>query len=228
MSRAGIAAALVMLAVACAQLPPLRVVGVSNEPDANPDCSTVFPTGRWRLVHALEPAISGSPAGVVMGVTLIDSDKREVEAIIMTLEGLVLFHARSGGDAVNVLRAIAPFDSPRLAEGLVADVTLLFLQPAAVNTVSGFSADAIWTCRYIRGDASVVDVMPGPRGGWKILEYNRRARLRRRVTADRLGDCLSTQGGRLPCHMDLEVFHGPNYTLKMSLIEAERITEGNR
>jgi hypothetical protein len=176
------------------------------------------------LVHAIETAVAGRPAGVVVGVTVIEPGEHAVEAVIMTLEGLVLFHARRSEKGVEILRAIAPFDSPLFAKGLIADVTLLFLPPEAVKATSGLSAGGDFTCRYIRADASAVDIVPGSANGWKLLEYDRRAHIRRRVTAHPQGDCPSDPQIGLPCRIELEAIQRPAYTLRMSLIEAERVT----
>ena len=213
---------LVVLVASCAHLPPLQTYGPPAGQGKESACGDVFPAARWRLVHSIETVIAGQSGGVVIGVTVVSPAEREVEAIIMTLEGLVMFHARSSGDSVDIRRAIAPFDSPRFARGLIDDVTLLFLAPAAVEKMSGISAGGYFTCRYVRKDASAVDIVPGPDGGWKLMEYDRRSKLRRKVTADSEGDC---PGARLPCRIDLKAFQRPAYTLKMSLIEAERDTE---
>ncbi len=217
---------LAALAVSCAGLPQLSPVGESSNRDQNSNCRDVFPEGSWRFVHAIETVIAGRPAGVVVGVTVISPGEPAVEAIILSIEGLVMFHARASGDTIDIQRAIAQFDTPEFASRLIEAVSLLFLVPAAVETTSGLSPDENFTCRYIRDDASVVDVMPGSDGGWKILEYDRRAKLRRRVKADPHRDCPSPQGARLPCRLELlDTMQIPAYTLNMSLIEAERITE---
>ena len=163
----------------------------------------MFPEDGWRFVHAIETAVAGRPAGVVVGVTVITPGEPAVEAIILSIEGLVMFHARASGDTIDILRAIAQFDSPEFADRLIEAVSLLFLAPVAVETTSGLSPDENFTCRYIRDDESVVDVMPGPDGGWKILEYDRRAKLLRRVIADPHRECPSPQGAHLPCRLEL-------------------------
>lgn len=217
-----------MLAASCARLPQLKTVEASAGKFRLTECSTVFPVDRWRLVHSIETAIAGHSTGVVVGITIVTPADREVEAIIMTLEGLVLFHARHWEDTTDILRAIAPFDSPLFAKGLIEDVRLLFLEPLAVKTLSGFSANGSFTCRYFRSDASAVDVLPSSEGGWILREYDRRAKLRRKVTAQPPGGCPAATDVRLPCHIDLEAYQQPAYTLKMSLIEAERVTKANQ
>jgi hypothetical protein len=220
--RSGCSALLAMLFFSCAGLPPLQPVGDSSEPDRYRQCSEVFPAGRWRLVHAIETVIADRSAGVVVGVTVVDPQERAVEAIILSIEGLVMFHARASADTIDIQRAIAPFDSPHFARALIGDVTLLFLAPQAVKMLSGLSAGGNFTCRFIRADGSAVDVVPGPAGGWKLREYDRRGNLRRRATASPSGGGSSMGEDSLPCRIELEAVRQPAYTLKMSLIEAER------
>jgi hypothetical protein len=223
--QSGCIAVLAMLVISCAGLPRLQPVGDSAEPDRSRQCSDVFPDDRWRLIHAIETVIAGRSAGIVVGVTLVDPQERAVEAIILSIEGLVMFHARASADAIDIQRAVAPFDSPHFARGLIEDVTLLFLAPQAVQTLSGLSDAGRFTCRYLRADDSAVDVVPGPDGGWKLREYDRRGNLRRRATVSPGGDCPSMVKARLPCRIELEALRTPAYTLKMSLIEAERGSE---
>ena len=213
------------LIVSCAGLPQLKPVDGSFAQDAVAACRDVFTDADWRFVHAIETVISGSSASVMIGVTVISPGTREIEAVIMTLEGMVMFHARSSEGAIEIQRAVAPFDSPHFAEGLIEDVTLIFMPPLAVKTTAGFSSDGALTCRYFRNDASVVDVMPGANGSWQLFEYNRRSNLRRRVIAAERTNCPPAQETDLPCRIELQALQGPGYTLKMSLIEAERINE---
>ena len=163
-----------------------------------------------------------------MGITIVDPIERDVQAVIMTVEGLILFHARHSSDTTDILRAVAPFDSPKFAKGLIDDVRLLFLAPVGVKALSGISSSGAFTCRYSRSDDSTVDIVPGQGGGWMLRQYDGRAKLRRKVTAHPPQDCKITPDGRLPCHIDLKAFRRPAYTLRMSLIEAERLTEENR
>ena len=220
-----IIAMMAILTASCARLPQLKTDNASAGGGQISACSAVFPTDRWRMVHSIETVIAGRPAGVVMGITIVDPIAREVQAVIMTLEGLILFHARHSSDRTDILRAVAPFDSQNFAKGLIDDVRLLFLAPVGVDSLSGISSSGAFTCRYIRSDASAVDVVPGQKGGWMLLQYDKRAKLRRKVTAHPPQDCATATDGRLPCHIDVEAFRRPAYTLRMSLIEAEILTE---
>lgn len=226
--RSGTIALVAMLAVSCARLPQLTIADVSVGQGRQADCSAFFPLDRWRMVHSIETVVAGRSAGVVVGITLVSPAEREVEAVIMTLEGLVLFHARHSNHTTDILRAIAPFDSPHFAKGLIEDVRLLFLPPVAVKTLLGFTPNGNFTCRYIRSDGSAVDIVPGSEDGWVLRQYDRRADLLREVTARSQGNCSAATGVHLPCHIDLEAYQQPAYTLRMSLIEAERMTKDNQ
>ena len=223
--RFGAALLLVVLAGSCTSLPRIEPGPEAAGRDRSVNCRAVFPVASWRFVHAIETVIAGRPAGVMMGVTVISPEQRSVEAVIMTLEGLVLFHARGSEMAIDIQRAVTPFDSPDFARGLLEDVTLLFLAPKAVKSITGFTAGGTYTCRYFRSDDSVVDVIPATDGGWKILEYDRRSRLKRSSAADGRMDCSIPPGARLPCRLELQADGTPSYTLRMSLIEADRLTE---
>ena len=64
----------------------------------------------------------------MMGLTVLSSRLRSNRSVIMSLEGFVVFDGEVN-QGLTVHRALPPFDSPGFAEGLMADIRLIFFQP---------------------------------------------------------------------------------------------------
>jgi hypothetical protein len=75
-----------------------------------------------------------------MGVTELSSDPERIHAVMMTIEGLVLFDALFDGK-LTINRGVAPFDSREFAEGLMDDIRLIFFKPAGNAVDAGLTED---------------------------------------------------------------------------------------
>jgi hypothetical protein len=206
----------VLMLAGCARLPEIRTIeGVSSAEHAA-TCAAIFPQGRWQFVHSLQIHPPTGSEQTVLGVIQLSSQQRTFHCVLMTIEGLVLFEADFDG-AVTVQRALPPLDKPGMAEGIVYDISLIFLAPQQPVETAGVSEDAGSICRYPAADRGVEDVALKQDGLWEIRLYNQSHRLTRRVSA------MSNQdpnAGGLPSMVVLKAPGALGYTLKMSLIEA--------
>ena len=119
---------MVLMPVACGHLPEIRTVDDSTTAGRTAACADIFPRGQWQLVHAIEIFPPAGSKQTVLGIIQISSEQRTFRCVLMTIEGLVLFEADFDG-AVTIQRAIPPLDKPGMAEGMLQDISLLFLHP---------------------------------------------------------------------------------------------------
>jgi hypothetical protein len=212
-----------MLTVACAGLPEIHQSGdhaaATHEGAA---CERIFPQGRWQFTHAIEARPPGGSQQTMIGVIRMSHRDRSFECAMMTLEGLVLFEAHYDGRTIAIRKAVPPLDAPGLAQGLVADILLVFFAPRQRPTVSGTLPDNSEICRYAVEDRGTQDIVVHPDGRWQIRRYSANKRLTRTITTDG-SETVNPHG--FPSLLELEA-HGPaRYGLKMRLVEAFPINE---
>jgi hypothetical protein len=133
---------------------------------------------------------------------------------LLTPEGFILFDAelREGGIAVR--KAVAPFDSPAFARGLMEDVTLLFLPPQVRPTTWGKETDGTRICRWEGPDGSRTEVRGSMDRGWRILRRDNQGEVTREVSLS--GPFV--QG--LASHVELRASKPASYILRMTLLQA--------
>jgi hypothetical protein len=217
--RASIFLALLLLVVSCSlhNREPLPEIDHSCEATpASPPGSVMFPAGRWQYVHSISfhPAQGGD--GTAIGVLVLDN--REIHCVLMTVEGLTLFEARSmEGGPIEVIRAVPPFDNQEFAAGLMGDVRTIFQKPQG-KAESGRLADGSLVFRYSAAGRET-DILPQEEGCWTMHTYSEQVRDRTiRTRSCRMVDLVS-----IPGDIDL-VADGPaGYALHLHLISAERL-----
>ncbi len=217
--------AILMLPACSYRLPELQPAAALNLKKTSPDdCRAVFPHGKWQFTHAIEAFFPGGGEKLIMGVTVVDAARRTIACALMTVEGFVLFQAHMD-PTLRVERAMPPFDREGFAAGMLADIRLMFLEPADCSVENGRiegrnGADSEPVCRYTDKKGMVTDVMPGTGtgAGWRIVRYDCRKHPARIVTAG----AFNVQAG-FPGRVQL-VAPGPaGYTLKMKLVDAVRL-----
>jgi hypothetical protein len=207
---------IVLMLAACARLPEIRTIEDSTAADRIQASGAVFPHGRWQFVHSIQILPPVGSKQTVLGIVQLSSEQRTFHCVLMTIEGLVLFEADFDG-TVRIQRALPPLDKSGMAEGIVQDISLVFLAPEHPLITAGFSQDAAWICRYPSADQGHEDVVLQRHGLWEIRRYNQSHRLMRTVSAIAKED---PNAGGLPSKVVLKA-HGPwGYELRMSLIEA--------
>lgn len=167
------------MSTACARLPEIHLPKGYAPLPSHVTCREVFPQGRWQMYHAIEAAVPGGGKTVLTGVTVLDSRKRTIESALLTVEGFLLFRGRWDGK-LTVDRAIAPFDRPGMAEGLMDDLRLLFFGPRGRLCQSGQMAPGERVCRYCQADATI-DILVRFDATRQIRQYDAHHRLRRTI-----------------------------------------------
>ncbi len=186
-----------------------------------PGCAAIFPQGCWQFVHAIDFTMQDGTGGNVVGVTSLTGDG--LACALMTVEGFTLFEAVYSNDAKLVVkRAVPPFDKPAFAEGLLADVRLIFLAPDAAEVRYGWLADRTEVCRYTDGDGRITDLLPTADACWQIKTYTSKLVMDRTIVGRA---CRKSGNGLIPEHIELRGFGQGEYTLKMTLIQADHLNQ---
>jgi len=185
-----------------------------GSPDDLPVCYAIFPAGPWESVHKIEAIITRGVSSSLLGVTKGEPSERILQSLLLTPEGFILFDAelREGGIAVR--KAVAPFDSPSFARGLMEDVTLLFLPPQGRPKTWGKEADGTWVCRWESPDGSRTEVRGSMDHGWRILRRDDQGEVTREVSLN--GPFIQA----LASHMELRASKPASYRLRMTLVQA--------
>jgi len=201
-----------ILSVGC--IPMAKTALSPGSPDDLPGCYAIFPTGPWESVHGIEAIIKGGVSSSLLGVIKGEPLERRLHSLLLTPEGFILFDAefREGGIAVR--KAVAPFDSPAFARGLMEDVTLLFLPPQGRPKTWGKEADGTWVCRWESPDGFRTEVRGSMDHGWRILRRDDQGEVTKEVSL--IGPFV--QG--LAFHLELRASKPASYRLRMTLVQA--------
>jgi hypothetical protein len=206
---------------ACAALPPLKppLAGTLAEPP--------FPQGRWQLVHRIEARFPGNHKALMMGALELDSASGRLSCALMTVEGFTLFRASRDPVApakLSIIRAVPPFDGPGFAEGLMADLGLIFFAPRnARRQIGRVDQKPVW--RYHRSNGTTTDVKALSTDRFRIDHYNANAKqVRRAVLSMRPS---SVPGEEIAREILLEALGDAGYTLKLDLIDAVPLKTDN-
>jgi len=215
MKRGLIPAVFMICLAACAHLPQIQPDVSSATAQQVRRCRTLFPQGRWQLYHAIEATVPGGTKTTLTGVSVLSSETHNVEWALMTIEGLVLFSGRYDG-TLTVRRALAPFDRPGFAQGLVDDLRLLFFTPQAPLSVTGRGVQGGHVCRF-GTPAQATDIVVKDDGSWEARQYDDGQRLVRSLKAENI---TLVAGHRFAKHLMLKNHGLLGYQLELRLLEA--------
>ena len=181
---------------------------------------TIFPVGRWQLVHSIAFHLADGSRGSAIGVLIIDN--KQIRCALTTVEGLTLFAAESvPGSPPKVSRAIPPFDKKGFATGLMNDVRTIFQLPFGKMRY-GRLEDGKLVYRYVE-TSKTTDILPQTDGCWTMKTYTDHIVTRTVHTYS----CKTIDSTVLPEDITM-VSPGPaGYSLKLHLIDAEKLPTTN-
>jgi len=200
-----------LLSIGCAS-PPKKTLAPGS-PDDLPGCYVIFPGEPWESVHRIEATIRGGGSSSLLGVTKGEPSKHRLQSLLLTPEGFILFDAELSEDGLAVRKAVAPFDSPAFARGLMEDVSLLFLPPRIKPAAWRKELDGAMVCRWESPGDSCTDITGSMDGGWRILRRNRRGKVIKEVVLN--GPFFDGLASRV----ELRAFEPAPYRLRMTLIQ---------
>ncbi len=185
----------------------------SGSSDDLPDCTVIFPAVSWESVHRIEAIIKGGASSSLVGVTKGEPSERKLQSLLLTPEGFILFDAELRGGDITVRKAVAPFDSPAFARGVMEDVALLFLPPQVRPTAWGKETDGTRICRWEGPDGCRTEVRGSMDRGWRILLQDNQGKVTREVFLK--GPFVNG----LASHMELRASKPASYRLRMTLLQ---------
>ena len=178
-----------------------------------PGCYAMSPGGPWESVHRIEATIREGGSSSLLGVTKGEPSERRLESLLLTPEGFILFDAELSKDGLAVRKAVAPFDSPAFARGLMEDVSLLFLPPQGKPTAWGKETGGTMVCKWEDPGGSHTDITGSMDGGWRILRRNKKGKVIKELVLN--GPFVNGLASRV----ELRAFEPVRYRLRMTLIQ---------
>ena len=212
------ALALLLFAGGCAGLPVLKPLDAALKPVVLEECRQPFLPVKYRLVHTLSALLPDGGTTTAIGVLAADPQTGSFRSVLMTLEGWVLFDVESRAIR-TVHRAVPPFDSPDFARRMAQDIGLAFFAPGGEPALWGQEEKGFRGCRFAQPGGDVVDVLKGEGGVREIRLYGTGQELLKRVKIP----FLERPG--LADELEIRGEGWPSYTLRLRLIEAEKIED---
>lgn len=226
MKRVGWILVLITLTVACARPPKISPLSNSLYRATIAACDRVFPAGRWQVHHVIEATIPGGQKTNLMGVSVLTSHERSIRCALMTIEGLVLFAGDYDG-RLTIERAVGPFERPGFAQGLMADLLMLYFRPKAPVHQAGRLPGGERICRFFSADGETTDVIVRDDQTWSVLKYDPDYRLERSIEARDLSETESPDYA-FADHMTLKRHGMLGYQLELRLVEAVALSNGDK
>jgi hypothetical protein len=183
-----------------------------GSPDDLTGCYAIFPAEPWESVHRIEATIRGSFSSL-LGVIKGEPSERRLQSLLLTPEGFILFEAELSEGGIAVRKAVAPFDSPAFARGLMEDVTLLFLSPQVKPATWGKETEGTMICKWEGPDDSRTELTGSMDRGWRILRRDKQGKVIKKVVLN--GPFVNGLASRVELH----AFKPASYTLRMTLLQ---------
>ena len=150
---------------------------------------------------------------MALGVTKGEPSERRLQSLLLTPEGFILFDAELQENGIVVKKAVAPFDSPAFARGLMEDVALLFLPPQIKPRTWGKESDGTMICKWEDPDESHTEITGSMESGWRILRRDKQGEVIKEVVLN--GPFVNGLASR----MELRAFKPTPYRLRMTLLQ---------
>jgi len=218
----------------CSTIPAIKPVDVRQKTDIEDKCSRFFPETPRQFVHSIEASMPGGKKAFMIGITRIFPEKRKIHCVMMTIEGLVLFDAVYDKD-LEIRRGISPFDSLDFARGLMDDIGFIFFKPD-LFLEAGLLENSLKVCRYKSDLDRIIDIVIngcGNRGlnsppckealPFLTMRQYRKLKLARTVNAYYNINSESSGNMDFPSELELISHTFPGYSLKLKLVETEKI-----
>ena len=116
----------VSFSLSCKSLPVLKPINnLKEQINFNPFLKT-----KYRLTHTIRVILPSNEKLIAIGITLADPVTQSVDAVLMTVEGFVLFDASFENSKLVINRTVPPFDSNDFAGTLISDIKLIYFLPS--------------------------------------------------------------------------------------------------
>lgn len=210
---------LLILTLSCSKLPQITTIQPPLNKEIPEKCLSIFPKGKWQLVHSIEAITPNKEKVFFTGVSIVSDNPPSLRCILMTLEGFVLFEGVYQ-NSLTIDRALPPFDKPGFADGLIDDVRLILLQPDLREISYGSYDDKSCACRYKNPEGNTTDIVMGTDNSMNIMRFNSKNRLLKTINVEYDRHEKSNDNNSWPDRYTLTTHGILGYSLKMNLIDA--------
>jgi hypothetical protein len=198
-----------ILSIGC--VPKSKSTLSPGSPEDLPGCHAIFPAEPWESVHKIEATFGGSSSSLI-GITKGEPSERRFQSMLLTPDGFVLFDAERRVKGISVRKAVAPFDSPAFARGLIEDVSLLFLPPASKPTTWKKETNGTMICKWENPENST-EITGSMDKSWRILRRDKYGEVTKEIVLN--GPFLNGLASRI----EYRAFKPAPYLLRMTLIQ---------
>jgi hypothetical protein len=115
---------------------------------------------------------------------------------------------------------VAPFDNQAFAQGVMADIQLIFFKPLANEITTGTLSDGAVVCRHSLDDGSVIDVAQQSEDQWETRLYGPNHRLKRVIAIINHENPNKASLVGIADKIELTAQGTPGYKLVLDLVEA--------
>jgi hypothetical protein len=206
---------LLTLLSACAHRPDLPYTSKQVTEKTQTECEKIFLQKDWQLLHRIQARLPNGKNETLLGLTQLYPKTHKLHCVLMTIEGLVLFEA-GYDDTISIQRAVPPFDKEGFAEGLLADIGLIFFKPATTQMTAGITALGEKICRYELSDDQLEEIILLPKNQSEIRLYTCKGKLHRSVVFQPQNNLQKTAK-----QIELKAAGVFGYQLNLTLLEAK-------
>ena len=200
---------LVLALTACAAVPSYKPLS----PQSGVACPGIFPSKDFWVVHKIDLQSARIGKGVFIGAAKVELQKNALHAVLMSVEGMVLFEAEYKNGDIKITSAFPPLNDPAFAKGLMADVSFVLLKPAGGPVEQGVDGQGLTACRWTAEADAVLETALMPDGAVRMRLYGGDRRAAKEALAwppfDR----------EMPARICLKAFSPSDYTIELTLIE---------
>lgn len=216
---------LAVLLAGCAtkNLPSLSGLDQNETEKIQEQCANLFVEKDVQFIHSLLFDLPDKNTASVIGITNVYPSTGLLESIIMTVEGLVVFHSRYQNKQKTILKAIDPFTSEEFSTGVLEDIQLIFLKPSGSLEKIGISEDSAPVCRYIGEENRKTDIILADEAHWIIKKYDKKNNLTKTVSPISKKNSIRIVPSGYYSNIVLKTEGIFGYTLRLSLIQTEEL-----
>ncbi len=202
---------LTLILAACVAVPQCKPLS----PQSGTTCPDIFPDKAFRAIHKIEMNNALFGKSIFIGAAKVEPQRDALHAVLMSVEGMVLFEAKVEGGDLLVISAFPPLNDPDFTRELMADVLFLLLKPAAAPAETGADEQGLTACRWPTEAGGVLEQTLMREGAIRMRRYDKQRRTIKEAVA------LPPFDRGMPTQIRMRSFIPVNYTIELTLINME-------
>ncbi|MBN1664030.1 MAG: hypothetical protein JW943_10560 [Deltaproteobacteria bacterium] len=205
--------AVILALASCAAAPSYRPLS----PQGGAACPDIFPAAAARLIHQIEITSPLSGKSLFVGAVKVEPEKDALHAVLMSVEGMVLFEAETAGADFRMISAVPPLNDLPFAKGLMGDISFVMLKPAGKPVEQGADDQGLWACRWPTGKENILETALTKDGNIRLRLYGANRKIIKEAAA------FPPFDRKAPAFIKMKSFGPASYTIDLKLIEMESV-----